>query len=316
MLSLLVRYFNIGLFRYGVCGLFILVLCLLTACDAPGSKTSLTVVSTTGMIHDIVRNIAHDKVDATVLMGPGVDPHLYKATESDVLSLARADIIFYNGLHLEAKLGDVLSNMAERSHIVAVTDRIDKDTLRMPKEFDGFYDPHVWFDVRLWLLAIDAVEQALINKDKANKEFYIKHATQYRDQLKRLDRYILNQVSLVPNHRRILVTAHDAFGYFGDAYGFEVYALQGISTQSEAAIYDVDQLANFIVMRKIPAIFVESSISKRHILSVQEAVKAKGWHVVIGGELFSDALGEPNTPEGTYIGMLKHNIHSIVDGLK
>ena len=294
----------------------ILILFLVVGCDSPKNNTALKVVSTTGMIHDCVLNIAKDKVELAVLMGPGVDPHLYKATENDVLTLARADIIFYNGLHLEAKLGDVLDKMSDSATVVAVSDSINKNSLRMPKEFEGFYDPHIWFDVRLWLLVVDMVEKTLIQVDKANKAFYEQNAMEYRRKLNTLDADIISHLKMVPDSQRVLVTAHDAFGYFGDAYGFEVYALQGISTQSEAAIYDVDHLASFIANRKIPAIFVESSISKRYVLSVQEAVKSKGWQVKIGGELFSDALGDFNTPEGTYIGMMKHNVKTIVEQLK
>tara|TARA_B100000131_G_scaffold8741_1_gene9211 strand:+ start:2084 stop:2998 length:915 start_codon:yes stop_codon:yes gene_type:complete len=298
--------------------LFILSIICLThlGCDGNSANKKLSVVSTTGMIHDIVLNIAGDIVQAKSLMGPGIDPHLYRASESDVLSLAKADIIFYNGLHLEAKLADVLKDMSSRSTVIAVTDSINKDKLRMPKEFEGYYDPHVWFDVRLWSLATNLVEQTLVQKDPKNKQVYQDNANRYREQLTALDAYLIQETNLVPINQRVLVTAHDAFGYFGEAYGFEVYGLQGISTQSEAAIYDVDQLANFVSMRKIPAIFVESSISKRQILAVQAAVKAKGWNVSIGGELFSDALGDPKSPAGTYIGMLKHNINTIVNGLK
>ena len=298
--------------------LFLLALvCLIhLGCDGNSAKNKLSVVSTTGMIHDIVLNIAGDIVQAKSLMGPGIDPHLYRASESDVLSLANADIIFYNGLHLEAKLADVLKDMSSRSTVVAVTDSINKDKLRMPKEFEGYNDPHVWFDVRLWILVTNLIEETLIQQDPKHKEVYQNNANRYREKLTALDAYLIQQTNLLPINQRVLVTAHDAFGYFGDAYGFEVYGLQGISTQSEAAIYEVDQLANFIAIRKIPAIFVESSISKRQILAVQAAVKAKGWNVSIGGELFSDALGDANSSAGTYIGMLKHNITTIVNGLK
>ena len=305
-------------FRY----LFFIVLlscsCLFfSGCDSFTKKNSkLSVVATTGMIHDLVINIAGDLVDSQALMGPGVDPHLYRATESDVLALAKADIIFYNGLHLEAKLGDVLKDMADRSQVVAVTDSISKDLLRMPQEFEGFYDPHVWFDIRLWMNVLNSVELALISADPKNKASYQANAQRYRKELEALLTFVYSYVEQVSSPQRVLVTAHDAFGYFGEAFGFEVYGLQGISTQAEAAIFDVNQLASFIAMRKIPAIFVESSISKRQIIAVQEAVKAKGWQVAIGGELFSDALGAKNTPEGTYIGMLKHNVTTIVNGLK
>ena len=262
--------------------MLVLSLFFCMGCDSSTNNSILKVVSTTGMIHDCVLNIAKDKVESAVLMGPGVDPHLYKATENDVLTLGRVDIIFYNGLHLEAKLGDVLDKMSESATVVAVSDSINKDRLRMPKEFEGFYDPHIWFDVRLWLLVVDMVEKTLIQVDKANKALYEQNAMEYRRKLSTLDADIISHLKMVPDSQRVLVTAHDAFGYFGDAYGFEVYALQGISTQSEAAIYDVDQLARFIAKRKIPAIFVESSISKRYVLSVQEAVKSKGWQVEIG----------------------------------
>ena len=251
----------------------------------------------------------------TGLMGPGVDPHLYKASEGDVRRLFRADVIFYGGLHLEAKMGEVLEEMGDRTRTVAVTDVLPRDTLLAPPEFAGAYDPHVWFDVGLWSRTINLIRRTLAEADPAHAEEYAANARRYEQELRELDTYVRAQANRVPREKRVLITAHDAFNYFGRAYGFEVRGLQGISTASEAGTADVQRLADFITTRRIPAVFVESSIPRRTVQAVQEAVAARGFDVRIGGELFSDAMGNPGTPEGTYVGMVKHNIDTIVNAL-
>lgn len=292
-----------------------LTACLL-GCAAPISKSGkLKVVSTTGMIGDIVQNIGGPDIESITLMGPGVDPHLYKASEGDVKTLYQADIIFYNGLHLEAKMGEIFEKMAGRAVVVPVSRGIPESDLRSPPEFKGFHDPHVWFDVTLWKKASIEVEKALIEKDPQNKANYATRAVEYRKKLDALDGQVRTLIDTVPKDRRVLITAHDAFGYFGRAYGFEVIGLQGISTQAEAGAKDVQALANLVVQRKIPAIFVESSIPVRTIQAVQNAAKAKGWNVKIGGELFSDAMGSKGTVQGTYVGMVQHNVVTIVNAL-
>jgi manganese/zinc/iron transport system substrate-binding protein len=300
-------------------GLGLLALALgiaLTACAPPKSNSGkLKIVSTTGMIHDIVLNIGSGNVEAKALMGPGVDPHLYKASEGDVQTLYTADVIFYNGLHLEAKLGDIFEKMAGKAKVIAVSRGIPKSQLRTPPEFKGFHDPHIWFDVALWKLASIEVENTLAEADPKHANDYHQRGTVYRAQLDALETEIRAAVATLPLDRRVLVTAHDAFGYFGRAYGLEVIGLQGISTQSEAGTQDVQRLATLISKRKIPAIFIESAIPIRTIRAVQDAVVAQGWPVKIGGELFSDAMGTSGTPEGTYIGMVRHNVTTIVSAL-
>jgi manganese/zinc/iron transport system substrate-binding protein len=275
----------------------------------------LPVVATTGMIADIARNVGGEHVRVVGLMGPGIDPHLYKASEGDVRRLWRARIIFYNGLHLEARMAEVLEHMDARTRTVAVTDPVDRGRLLAPAQFQGAYDPHVWFDVSFWIAATEAVRLGLSEVDPANATRYAANAGAYVARLRALDEYVRRRAAEVPPERRVLVTAHDAFNYFGRAYGFEVRGLQGISTASEAGTADVQELAELIATRRIPAVFVESSIPQRTIEAVQAAVRARGFDVRIGGQLFSDAMGTPGTPEGTYIGMVRHNIDTIVGAL-
>jgi manganese/zinc/iron transport system substrate-binding protein len=279
-------------------------------------ERSIRVVTTTGMIADIVEVVGAQHVQVTGLMGPGVDPHLYKASAGDARLLAQADIIFYNGLHLEGKMSDLFEQMRKRGiNTIAVTDGIDRSLLLTPPEFEGNYDPHVWFDVTLWMKAVEKVRNELIEMDPDNSDVYRKNAETYLRELAELHEYVKAQVESVPKEKRVLVTAHDAFNYFGRAYGFEVRGLQGISTATETGTADVQDLANFIFVRRIPAVFVESSVPQRYIEAVQAAVKAKGFDVKIGGQLFSDALGNPGTSEGTYIGMVRHNISTLVNAL-
>ncbi len=292
-----------------------------TSCDPRGQPDTSAVgkyrvVTTIGMITDIVKNVGGDRVEVIGLMGPGVDPHLYKASAGDVQKLGSANLIFYNGLHLESKMGDVLAKMSGDTKTVAVTDAVDRSLLLTPPEFDGQYDPHLWFDVTLWMKAVGTVRDVLSEFDPDNTLAYWSNAQRYFAKLAELHEYVKAQAARVPLEQRVLVTAHDAFNYFGKAYGFEVRGLQGISTAAEAGIADVQELATFIAERRIPAIFVESSVSTRSLEAVKAAVKSKGFDVKIGGELFSDAMGNQGTPEGTYIGMVRHNIDTIVNALK
>lgn len=291
-----------------------------TGCDPKGQPDASTsgkirVVTTIGMITDIVKNIGGERVEVTGLMGPGVDPHLYKASAGDVQRLTSAQLIFYNGLHLESKMGDILAKMSGNTKTVAVTDAVDRSLLLMPPEFEGQYDPHLWFDVTLWMEVVGKVRDTLSEFEADNTLMYYTNAERYLAKLAELHEYVKTQAARVPSEQRVLVTAHDAFNYFGKAYGFEVHGLQGISTATEAGIADVQELATFIAERRIPAIFVESSVSSRSLEAVQAAVNSKGFEVKIGGELFSDAMGDEGTPEGTYIGMVRHNIDTIVTAL-
>ncbi len=307
--------------RLGIAALLIAV--LLSACvdgsigsDVPLADRKINVVTTTGMIADIVRNIGGERVQVTSLMGPGVDPHLYKASEGDVLQLQEADVVFYNGLHLEAQLGRVLERLNEFGlKTVAVTDKIDRAVLQSPPQFAGNYDPHVWFDVTLWMKAAEQVRETLIEVDPSSQAEFETNAERYLQELETLHQYVLEKANSIPSEQRVLITAHDAFNYFGRAYGFEVRGLQGISTEAQAGTADVRALADFMVERQIPAVFVESSVPQRNVEAVQAAVQARGFDVRIGGSLYSDAMGTEGTPEGTYIGMVKHNIDTIVDAL-
>jgi manganese/zinc/iron transport system substrate-binding protein len=302
---------------------------LFVACDQQSDKTNekassstgissqkpIRVVTTIGMITDIVQNVGGARVDATGLMGPGIDPHLYKASEGDVARLAGANLIFYNGLHLEGKMAGVLERMQDRIKTVAVTHDIDRGILLAPPEFEGAYDPHVWFDVTLWMKAVERVRDTLIEVDKDSAELYRANTKDYLAKLEDLHDYVTQQAERVSPEQRVLVTAHDAFNYFGRVYGFEVRGLQGISTAAEAGTADVQALVQFIVERRTPAMFVETSVPRRSIEAVQAAVRAKGFSVEIGGQLFSDAMGASGTLEGTYIGMVRHNIDTIVASL-
>lgn len=294
---------------------------ILTACGGDGQGAQaidsrpINVVATTGMIGDTAANIGGDRVEVTALMGPGVDPHLYKASASDVNRLDDADIIFYNGLELEGRMTDIFVRLASSRPTVAVAADVDPGLLREPEEFNGKYDPHIWFDVQLWIPVARAIERELSELDPGSADLYKANADAYVTQLEELDRWIVEQMSSIPDEQRVLITAHDAFGYFGERYGMEVEGLQGISTASEAGAADVQQLAAYIAERGIRAIFVESSVPQATIEAVQAAVRSRGAQVEIGGELFSDAMGSAGTDEGTYIGMIRHNVETIVAAL-
>jgi manganese/zinc/iron transport system substrate-binding protein len=292
-------------------------------CTVPSESQSQTevngdrlpIVATTSIVADLVRNIGGERVNVQSLMGPGVDPHLYKASAGDVRRLEQAKIVFYNGLHLEAGIAIVLERMGESRHTIAVTQDIDSAELLAPPEFEGNYDPHIWFDVKMWMRAAETVRDTLIQIDPEGADQYRQNTEVYLEQLETLHSYVQEQADRVPENKRVLITAHDAFNYFGRAYGFEVRGLQGISTVSEVGAGDVQALANFIAEQQIPAIFVESSVPQRNLEAVQAAVSSRGFDVQIGGELFSDALGSTGTPEASYIGMVRHNIDTIVEGL-
>lgn len=276
----------------------------------------IKIVTTIGQITDITQNIGGDLVEVQGLMGPGVDPHLYKASESDVRKLSEAQIIFFNGIHLEAKMADIFKKMSRNKVTVAVAESLPKELLLGSIQYKDQFDPHIWFDVQLWKQVVSTINETLQAYDPQNKSVYAQNTENYLTKLDQLDQYVTNRSLELSDDQRILVTAHDAFRYFGKKYDFEVLGLQGISTESKAGTKDVMRLADTIAERKIRAMFVESSIPERNIKAVQEAVKARGWNVKIGGELFSDAMGHEGTIEGTYIGMVRHNIDTVVNGLK
>lgn len=274
------------------------------------------ITTTTGMIADAIRNVGGSRVQVQSLMGPGVDPHLYKATPGDIRKLNDADIVFYNGLHLEGKMADILQKLNAKKPTVAVASQLPKDELLAKAGAAGFADPHIWFDVEKWSRAVEEARDQLSTFDAAGKAEYEKNAAKYLNELKKLDAYATEQIATIPEAQRVLVTAHDAFGYFGKAYAIDVQGLQGISTASEASLKDVQRIVKLLVDRKIKAVFVESSVPRRNIEAVVQGARARGHNVVIGGQLFSDAMGAEGTPQGTYVGMVRHNVDTIVKALK
>jgi manganese/zinc/iron transport system substrate-binding protein len=298
--------------------LLISFLLVMVGCEKQSDKQSdkLTITTTTGMIEDVVKNIIGDKGAVEALMGPGVDPHLYKATQGDLQKLTSSSIIFYNGLHLEGKMGDVLETLAHQKPVVAVSENIEDNLLRKVPEFNNNYDPHIWFNVALWSLATEKIANYMQEYDSANAEYYKQNAILYLAKLKTLHEEVKQQIATIPENQRVLITAHDAFGYFGDAYNIEVKGLQGISTLSEYGLRDVSNLVDYVINNKIKAVFVETSVSNKAINAVVEGCKQRGYDVIIGGNLYSDAMGQKGTPEGTYIGMVRANVKTIVEALK
>ena len=285
--------------------------------EAGGSRKEgpLRIVATTGIIADTARHIAGEHAKIESLMGPGVDPHLYKASESDVRRLGEADLILYNGLHLEGKMGDILTKMARNRPVIAVTEEIPQTELREPPEMAGQYDPHVWFDVSLWARTLQPIVRELSALDPENAAAYQANAAAFEKELTELDAWVKQRILTIAPEQRVLITAHDAFGYFGRRYGMEVVGLQGISTLSEAGLRDVDRVVETVAGRGIKAIFVESSVPRRSIEAVQAAVQSQGRQVEIGGQLFSDSLGAAGSPAGSYAGMVRANVDTIVSAL-
>lgn len=279
---------------------------------AYSTENKMDVVTTIGMIGDVTQNIGGDRVDVYAMMGAGVDPHLYKAKARDLERLNKADLIIYNGIHLESKMGDVLEKLSQTKNIESIEEVIPEESLITVGKA---HDPHIWFDVSNWIAAAGAIKEALIHTDPDGKDTYENNYENYIVKLKELNKYVMDKAMSVPEEQRILITAHDAFNYFGRAYGFKVMGLQGISTVDEAGTADVKDLADFITEKKVKALFVESSVSPKSIQAVQAAVNDRGWDVQIGGELFSDAMGDSGSFEGTYIGMVTHNIDTITSGL-
>lgn len=292
---------------------------VVAGCSGPGGTPSnepstggrLRVVATVGMVADLVRNVAGEHADVVQLLGAGVDPHLYKATRDDVSTIMNGDIVFYSGLMLEGKMADTLLKIGRNKPVYAVTEEIDPQYLLEPSDFAGHYDPHVWMDVRAWSQCVDVVLQALQKADPKHAQAYKENAAAYRETLEKLHQYGRDVIASVPEKSRVLITSHDAFNYFGRAYGLQVQGVQGISTESEAGLQRINQLIDLIVEKKVKAVFVESSVPRKNIGALIDGAKARGHELVIGGELFSDAMGEEGTYEGTYIGMLDHNFTTV-----
>jgi manganese/zinc/iron transport system substrate-binding protein len=289
----------------------------LTGHAAPGKlPRNYTIVTSCSMVTDIVREVAGTNARVVGLMGEGVDPHLYKPTRDDVARLLKADVVFYSGLMLEGRMTDTFLKVARRgTPVFAVTELLDEKFLLEPPEFAGHVDPHVWMDVGGWIQAVEVVSRSLGQVDPDPAADYRQNASRYVAQLNLLNDYAKKSLGSIPSERRVLITAHDAFNYFGRAYGIEVRGIQGISTESEAGVADINKLVDLLVSRKVPAIFVESSVSDKNIKALVEGCRSRGHTVKIGGQLFSDAMGRPETYEGTYIGMLDHNITLITRAL-
>jgi manganese/zinc/iron transport system substrate-binding protein len=285
--------------------------------EASGTGGKLKVTATTGMIADVAQEVGGQYAEVSGLMGAGIDPHLYKASQGDVKKLDDADVIFYNGLHLEGKMAEMFESLEKRKPTVAVSSYLTEEQLHSdPAAGAGMHDPHIWFNVQLWISATEVIRDTLVEKDAEHAEYYKEQAAAYIAKLEELDQYAKDQIATIPEDRRILVTAHDAFGYFGSAYGLTVTGLQGMNTMSEYGSKDVSKLRDYLVENKIKAVFIESSVPKKSIESVIEGARQLGHEVTIGGELFSDAMGDAGTEEGTYIGMVRHNVDTIVAALK
>jgi len=291
------------------------VIALTLSCKEQAKTNKLNVVTTTTMITDLVSQIGGNAIQVNGLMGAGVDPHLYKASEGDVSKLYNADIIFYNGLHLEGKLVEVFMKMKQKKQF-PLGDALPKEELIGSSYFASNYDPHVWFNISYYTHFAKQITHVLKTEDPKNASLYQSNCDLYLTKLKQLSEELTQQIAQIPEEKRILVTAHDAFNYFGAAFNFQVVGLQGLSTATEAGVQDVQKLSEFIIEHEVKAIFVESSVPRRTIEALQEAVKSKGHQVQIGGSLYSDALGDTGTEEGTYIGMYKYNVTTIVNALK
>lgn len=285
------------------------------ATGADGEARAHRIVTTVGMITDIVRQVTGEHATVEGLMREGIDPHLYKPTRSDVIALSEADVVFYNGLMLEGKMADTLLKIARDGRPVhAVTELISEDYVISDAQTDH-YDPHVWMDVQGWMRAVQAVADAMSTFDPDRKATWDANAATYLRELELLDAYAREVIGSIPSEHRVLITAHDAFGYFGRAYNIEVRGIQGLSTESEAGINDINRLVDFLVERGIQAIFVESSVADKNVRALVEGALSRGHEVTIGGELFSDAMGPADTWEGTYIGMIDHNVTTIARAL-
>jgi manganese/zinc/iron transport system substrate-binding protein len=279
-----------------------------------GGKIKAT--TTTTMITDLLHQIGGDRVEVTGLMGPGVDPHLYRASQGDVSALQGADVVFYNGLFLEGQMSDILERTSLQTPTVQVTEAIPEEDLLGSPQYEDQFDPHVWFDATLWKLTIDPVVTQLSELDPDGASYFQQRGEDYKRQIDELHSVVEEEISSIPQEQRVLVTAHDAFNYFGRRYGMEVRGLQGISTEAEAGSRDVQELANFLSENRIKAIFVESSVPPRNIEAVQAAARDRGWEVEIGGQLYSDAGGDVGTEAETYLGMFMENVETITEALR
>lgn len=275
----------------------------------------LSVVATTGMIADAAEKVGGDMVEVRSLMGAGVDPHAYRQTRSDIVALANADLVLWNGLYLEAQMEDFLIGLGEGGNVVAVAESVPQNLLLGSEDYEGRFDPHLWMNPNLWSRVVVNVRDAMIDVHPEGAESFTANAEAYLAKLNELALYTNKVLTTVPVESRVVLSAHDAFNYFGNAYGFEVVGIQGISTESEAGLKRIGELVEMLVSRNIRAVFVETSVSDRNVQALIEGAAAEGHEVIVGGELFSDAMGEPGTYEGTYVGMIDHNATTIANAL-
>lgn len=275
----------------------------------------LEIVATTGMIADVARTVGDDLVSVKGLMGAGVDPHSYRQTRSDIVAMTKADVVLWHGLYLEAQMESFFEDLARKKQVIAVTNSLPRDLLLAHEDYEGRFDPHVWMDPKLWSIVVEEVERSLTEALPEGRDTFARNAAQFKEELVALDAYTVDALFQLTPEQRVLLTAHDAFGYFGQAYGFDVMGIQGISTESEAGLNRISTLVDTLVERDIRAVFVETSVSDRNIRALIEGAAAKGHEVRIGGSLFSDAMGAENTYEGTYLGMIDHNVTTIARAL-
>jgi manganese/zinc/iron transport system substrate-binding protein len=287
----------------------------LSLAPAEADDAKIKVVATTSMIADAAREIGGDRVSVTALMGPGVDPHSYRQTRSDIVKLVQSDVVLWNGLYLEAQMDEFFADLKKRKKVYAVAEALPAEKLLSHQEYRGRYDPHVWMDPDMWSKVVSEVRDRLISVEPGSEALFTSNATAYLERISQMGRYVRTSLASVPEGQRVMITAHDAFNYFGRAYGFDVVGIQGISTESEAGLNRIKAIVDDIVARKIRAVFIETSVADRNIRAVIEGAAARGHKVEIGGELFSDAMGRPGTYEGTYIGMIDHNVTVITRAL-
>lgn len=273
------------------------------------------IVCTTGMIGDVTANILGDEAQVKVLMGPGVDPHLYKATQGDLAELRKADVILYNGHHLEGKMGELFEKLSQTRTTIPVTEQIPEEKLNIVDSERGTVDPHLWFDVSLWIEVSRGIRDTLFQLYPDLKQSRGDTADAYLQELQKLDEWVESELNTIPEQQRILISAHDAYEYFGKRYDLQVKGLQGLSTVAQYSLKDVSDLVDFIIDNRIPAIFLESVVPERSMKAVIEGCEKRDYQLKLGGTLFADAMGEEGSPEGTYIGMVEYNVNLITDAL-
>ncbi len=277
---------------------------------------NLHIVTTTGIIADVVKQIVGDSAEVSSLMGPGTDPHLYKPTPGDIELLDKADVILVNGLHLEGKMADILEKYGNEKPVIAVSDGIDKSKIIKSADFADSYDPHIWFDSEIWMEGFQEITNQLCKLDSTSRTYFQTNFRRYQGEVEEMNKWVETTMSGISDQSKVLITSHDAFSYFGRRYGIEVKGIQGISTLSEVGLKDIADMVDFVIARQIKSIFVETSTSNKTAQSIVDGAKDKGYVLALKGPLFSDALGEPDSDGGTYIGMVKANVSMIVEGLK